>query len=83
MPIVNFNINQTLNKRIRKFIQEEGIASKAEFFRFAALSYIGTPIHELPTKERIKFLIAELEEVVHKKFSGKELPSIDEQLRDL
>lgn len=80
MPVINFNINPMLDKKIKKFIHEEGLSSKAEFFRFAAFSFMGNPIHELPTKERIKFLVAELEEVVHRKLAGKKLPSIEEQL---
>ncbi|HLD61007.1 MAG TPA: ribbon-helix-helix domain-containing protein [Patescibacteria group bacterium] len=41
MSIVNFSIPAKLDQQIKKTIKEKGFASKAEFFRFAALYTLG------------------------------------------
>ena len=82
MPIVNFNINPTLDKKIKKFIKEEGFSSKAEFFRFSAMQAIQREEGPVLT-ERTKVLLEELKDVVRKKYAGKKLPSAEEQLRDV
>jgi hypothetical protein len=41
MPIINFAVPATLDKRINRTIKERGFASKAEFFRFAAIQFMG------------------------------------------
>lgn len=42
MPIVNFSIPHPLDAQIKKTIKIKGFASKAEFFRFAALQVLGS-----------------------------------------
>jgi metal-responsive CopG/Arc/MetJ family transcriptional regulator len=42
MAIVNFSIPAVLEKRVDATIKRKGFASKAEFFRFAAIYYIET-----------------------------------------
>lgn len=42
MAVVNFNIPTKLNQQVLKTVREKGFASKAEFFRFAALSALGS-----------------------------------------
>lgn len=41
MAIVNFSIPTVLNKRVAHAIKQKGFASKAEFFRFAAVHFFG------------------------------------------
>lgn len=40
MSIVNFAIPKNLDKRVRDVIKHKGFASRAEFFRFAAIFFI-------------------------------------------
>ncbi len=42
MPMVNFSVPTVLERRINKTIKEKGFASKAEFFRYAALNLVGS-----------------------------------------
>lgn len=83
MPIVNFNINPALDKKIKKFIKKEGFSSKAEFFRFSAMQLMDEKDEPIVLTERTKVLLDELKEVVREKYGGKKLPPLEEQLRDL
>jgi Arc/MetJ-type ribon-helix-helix transcriptional regulator len=40
MAIVNFSVPQTLEKQIHTIVKKRGFASKAEFFRCAAVHYL-------------------------------------------
>lgn len=39
--VVNFSVPKTLERQIAKTVRSKGFASKAEFFRFAALYLLG------------------------------------------
>ena len=50
MSIVNFSIPTALENRVKAAVKERGFASKAEFFRNAAMQYLESsriPIYQL------------------------------------
>ena len=77
MPIINFSIPTALDKKIKEEIKKQGFASKAEFFRFSAM----LSMNYLNDRELNK-TVDELKSLISKKFGGKNLPSIEEQLED-
>lgn len=54
MAIVNFSVPGTLNHQIKKTVKEKGFASRAEFFRFAALYALGSIAPARPLDEIIR-----------------------------
>lgn len=78
MPVINFSIPESLDKKINDTIRIQGFSSKAEFFRFSAMICI----NNYSEKEFSK-TVEELKELISKKFAGKKLPTIEEQLADL
>lgn len=84
MSVVNFTIPKPLAQRIAEAIRLQGFASKAEFFRFAAMSAL--QLLRLPTapiKEDYTVTAQRLSEKMYNKFHGKKLPSLEEQFADL
>ena len=84
MSVVNFTIPKTFEKRMKETIKTKGFASKAEFFRFAAIYVMD--MADRPTgseEDRFKELISSLEEEVATRFRGHQLPSLEHQLADL
>ena len=83
MSIVNFAIAKPLEQKINQAIKEYGFASKAEFFRFLAINFTGKKqILPLENDPEIAYLTSEIKKLT-KKFTGKKLPSLEEQLNDL
>ena len=82
MPIINFVIPPALNKRVEKTIKERGFASKAEFFRMAAFNYMNTN-EKVSAEERLDALTKAIKEEVARKYWGRKLPSLEEQLVEL
>ena len=82
MAIVNFAIPKALEQRVNKTIRERGFASKAEFFRMAAFSYMHSDSEETEL-EKLSALTEAVRQEVIKKFKGKKLPSLREQLADI
>lgn len=81
MSIVNFSIPIPLENKIMNLIKQKGFASKAEFFRFAAIYYID--ILDKPVvdeEQRLSYLTKALDKAIRKKYTGKKLPSLEEQL---
>lgn len=87
MPIVNFSIPKTLEKRIDKTVQEKGFASRAEFFRLAAIHQLSIPQEILNEKAKeeakTQYLVKAIQEKVSQNYKGKKIPSIKEQLKDI
>ena len=84
MSIVNFAVPKQLEKRVEKTIKQKGFASKAEFFRFAALYFINTI--EAPREseeERFVRLTDALKKEIPKKIKGEKILSLKQQLADL
>lgn len=85
MTIVNFAIPTSLNRRVSKVIKDKGFASKAEFFRHVTLQYLDV-VEASTTQNSSKELAQltdEITKLVIKKFKGKNLPSLEEQLEDI
>lgn len=82
MPIVNFAIPKTLEKRVKQTIKTKGFTSKAEFFRVAAIDFIENNNNNDEEKE-FNQLTDTLTKAIIKKYKGKKIPSIEEQLADL
>ena len=88
MAIVNFTITDTLNKKIKKVVKEKGFQSKAELFRVAVLQYLSgmnqsKTAGEMTEEEKFDYLTARLAYLLKKKYAGKKLPSLEEQLKDI
>jgi metal-responsive CopG/Arc/MetJ family transcriptional regulator len=85
MAIVNFAVPKNLDQRVNKVIKEKGFGSKAEFYRSAAIYFIdGLQQHSFVNEEaRFNYLADAVSKKLSKKYGGKKLPSIDEQLADL
>lgn len=84
MSIINFAVAKPLDQKINNAIREYGFASKAEFFRFLAINFFNENQNlPLENDEEITYLVDEIGKVASKKFSGKTLPSIKDQLADL
>lgn len=84
MSIVNFTIPKVLEKRVAEIMKEKGFASKAEFFRFAAIYFID--IIDKPfvsEEENLEYLTEEISREVREKYRGKKLTSAKEQLADI
>ena len=82
MPIINFNIKKPLEKKVEKTIKEQGFASKAEFFRFAALHYMNSVGPDISQEEYEKSIRA-LKSALKKKYRDKKLPSLEKQLSEI
>ncbi|HEY4515204.1 MAG TPA: hypothetical protein VJJ22_03555 [Candidatus Paceibacterota bacterium] len=82
MPIVNFAVPRTLEKKVNKAIRERGFASKAEFWRMAGLNF-STHDPEQKVRDEIRQLTKQISEQVRIKFNGKKIPSLKEQLADM
>ncbi len=82
MAIVNFAIPSSLDKRIGTKIKEKGFASKAEFFRFAALYFIDAIDKPFISEtQRAEYLVDEIQNELRRKYQRKRVPSLKEQLR--
>lgn len=84
MAVVNFTLPKTLERRIGETLKEKGFASKAEFFRFAAVHFldvINRPI--VSEQERFEYLTDALREEVLLRYREKKLPLLEEQLGQL
>ena len=76
MPIVNFSVPKSLDKRVARTIAAKGFSSKAEFFRFAAIHFIDIINKPFASEdERFDYLTKEIEKKVIERYSGKNLPS--------
>jgi len=84
MAIVNFTIPKNLEKRIASTVRERGFASKAEFFRFAAIYFMDILQKRAESEEeRFEYLTKVLQEEISERYRGKKLPSLREQLADV
>lgn len=84
MAIINFAVPETLEKRINATIKEKGFASKAEFFRFAAVHLLDIAQQPYTSEdERFRFLHTALRDEIMHRYKGKALPSVKTQLADV
>lgn len=82
MAIVNFAIPRTLERKVDQVIREDGFMSKAEFFRFAVLSYINWRQNDI-TQEEYEESVKDLKQAMQEKLKEKKLPSLEEQLANI
>jgi len=80
MAIVNFSIPKTLESRVNDAVKTGGYASKAEFFRFAAMNLLekNEKKREFPDPE-LDRLADELGEAMLKTIDFDNLPSSEAQ----
>lgn len=84
MAIVNFSIPKNFEKRVQETINQKGFASKAEFFRFAAMYFMDILGSRTGSEEdRFRHLTDALQHEIGARYHGKKLPSASEQLADL
>lgn len=84
MPIVNFSVPKTLDRRVAKTIAAKGFSSKAEFFRFAAVHFMDVVNKPFASEdERFDYLVKEIQKKVVEKYGGRKLPSARAQLSDI
>ncbi|EKE15083.1 MAG: hypothetical protein ACD_12C00155G0003 [uncultured bacterium] len=83
MSIVNFTIPSTLEQRVSRAIKTKGFSSKAEFFRMAVISFIDDLDDRQLEDKRFEILSKSLSNEISKKYRGKYIPTIQEQLSDL
>ena len=84
MAIVNFAIPQVLDRRIGSTIKAKGFASKAEFFRFAAVYFMDVIDKPFVTEgERTEYLVGEIEREIRLRKRRGPLPSMRSQLQDI
>jgi len=84
MAIVNFGIPKNLEKRVENTVKEKGFASKAEFFRFAAIYFMDILERRSGSEEeRFEYLTEFLKKEILEYYRGKKLPSLKEQLADV
>lgn len=82
MSVVNFSVPPPLNEKIKKAIKEQGFASKAEFFRFAAI-YLMQNLQQKSPSEEYNETMQGLSKMLEDKFHDKKMPSLEDQLEDL
>lgn len=81
MAIVNFSIPKTLEKRVQEVIKTKGFASKAEFFRFAAVFFMDVVDKPyISEDERFDYLSQAIRKEVVQQYKNKKIPSLEEQL---
>ena len=83
MSIVNFTIPSTLEQIVSRAIKTKGFSSKAEFFRMAVISFIDDLDDRQLEDKRFEILSKSLSNEISKKYRGKYIPTIQEQLSDL
>lgn len=84
MAIVNFSIPTTLNLRVAEVMKKQGFASKAEFFRFAAINLINLSNQKTASEDdRFDFLSQSLSQAIINRYQDKKIPSLKDQLADI
>lgn len=84
MAIINFSVPKPLEKKINRTIQDSGFTSKAEFFRFLAISFVEKKEQKIMTeKEKFDYLTSQLAREAKSKLVVKRLPSLKEQLSNV
>jgi len=84
MSVVNFTITRPLEQKIANVIAEQGFASKAEFFRFAAIRALEAFQGQMNSLDRDYAVVMEkLTETIKRKYRGNKLPPLEEQMADL
>lgn len=84
MAIINFSVTKPLEKKINQTIQNYGFTSKAEFFRFLAISFVKQREPKITTEEeKLAYLTEQLAKEARSKLTKTKLPSLKEQLKNV
>jgi len=84
MSVVNFSIPKRLEERVEETIQEKGFASKAEFFRFAAVYFMDILDRKVKNEdERLEYLTSTLRNEISETYRDKKIVPLEEQLADV
>ena len=82
MAIINFEIPESLEKRVNQAIAEKGFVSKAEFFRMAAVYFLDSDKH-IPEDVKTQHLVEAIRQEISNKYKGKKAPAVEDQVKDL
>lgn len=84
MAIVNFAIPPVLDRRIGSTIKEKGFASKAEFFRFAAIYFMDVINKPFASEdERTNYCVGGIEKEIRQRIRRGTLSPIRSQFQDV
>jgi len=84
MAVINFTVPKILERRVEQTIRQKGFASKAEFFRTAAIQFLDALNKPaLDENDRFQCLTDKLNEEIEKTYRDKKIASAQEQLNDL
>lgn len=84
MAIVNFAVPPVLARRIGTTIKQKGFASKAEFFRFAAVYFMDTIDKPYISEDgRTAYLVNEIEKEISHIIRRGHIPPLRDQLTDI
>ncbi len=84
MAIVDFTVPKNMQKRVEEIIKIKGFASKAEFFRFAAIYFIDILENRQKNEEEcFEKLTGLLSREISEHYENKDIPSLKEQLVDV
>jgi len=77
MPVINFSVPQSLDKRIHTAVKIKGFPSRAELFRYAVIRYLDDIIdrsvgeRSLDENPRVKALTSDIEDIVLRRYHRK------------
>ncbi|OHA72926.1 MAG: hypothetical protein A3A27_02195 [Candidatus Wildermuthbacteria bacterium RIFCSPLOWO2_01_FULL_47_18] len=80
MAVINFTIPARLESNVQRAIRKNGFASRAEFFRMAAVNYLQ---QDLDIKDQINMLTKAIAQEIELRYKGKKIPPVEDQLKDL
>jgi len=83
MAMVNFAVPTPLEKKIDKAMKDQGIVSKAEFFRFAAFHFLEHLYEDRSTDDEYERVMNDLASKIRAYARTHRLPSLEEQFSDL
>jgi Arc/MetJ-type ribon-helix-helix transcriptional regulator len=83
MPIVNFTINNSLERKVAKEIEKNGFQSKAEFFRFAAINFMNDLNRRVTDDDMFDYLTNRIAKAAHNKLGNKKIPPLSKQLEKI
>lgn len=83
MTVVNFAVPTPLDKRIGHAMKDQGIVSKAEFFRFAAFHFLEHLYDSRTTNDEYERVMNELAVKLRTYATTNDLPTLEDQLADL
>ena len=75
MAVINFTIPARLESNVQRAIRKNGFASRAEFFRMAAVNYLQ---QDLDIKDQINMLTKAIAQEIELRYKGKKIPPVED-----